>query len=478
MGYSFSIIHALAYSFIGAQTLYLGTHWNPIYWDTACLVVNSGSLEDAVDEDGTRLYDDDEESSDDKKKKAISTDYGKVAKALNDIIEAGINVSLIDINKSGFGFKPDVQNNRILFGMKALLNVNDDLVRTIIAGRPYFGIKDFYTRVKPTKQAMISLIKGGAFDSFGERKLMMAWFIWETCDKKSRLTLQNFPTLVKQGMVPQDTSERQLAFRVYEFNRYLKAKCKTNTQPTMYQLDNRAIEFLYSLALNNLIIDDNLLDMKTWDKHYQLFMNIFREWLNQDGAEVLVELNTRIFKADWDKYAGIANYAAWEMSVLCFYHHEHELAHVNLRKYNISNFNALPLEPIVDRTFYRNGKPIHMFKLTRIIGTCIAKNKVKSVVTLLTTDGVVDVKFRKEYFALFDKRISERGADGVKHIREKSWFERGNMIMVQGIRVDDMFLTKKYASTPGHQLYRILSVDTNGNLILQDERYKGANDDS
>ena len=46
MGYSFSIIHALAYSFIGFQTAYIATRWNPIYWDTACLVVNSGSLEE------------------------------------------------------------------------------------------------------------------------------------------------------------------------------------------------------------------------------------------------------------------------------------------------------------------------------------------------------------------------------------------------------------------------------------------------
>ena len=46
MGYSFSVIHATAYSFIGYQTAYLATHWNPIYWDTACLVVNSGSLEE------------------------------------------------------------------------------------------------------------------------------------------------------------------------------------------------------------------------------------------------------------------------------------------------------------------------------------------------------------------------------------------------------------------------------------------------
>ena len=76
-------IHALAYSFVGAQTLYLATHWDPIYWDTACLVVNSGSLEEAVDENGENIYDDNE--ADEKEKKVNNTDYGKVAKALGEI---------------------------------------------------------------------------------------------------------------------------------------------------------------------------------------------------------------------------------------------------------------------------------------------------------------------------------------------------------------------------------------------------------
>ena len=476
MGYSFSVIHALAYSFVGAQTLYLGTHWNPIYWDTACLVVNSGSLEDAVDEDGEALYDEDE-TDDTTKKKATSTDYGKVAKALNDIINAGIKVSLVNINGSDFGFKPDVKNNRILFGMKALLNVNDDLVNKIIENRPYKGIKDFYSRIKPTKQAMVSLIKAGAFDDFMERKLAMAWYIWETCDKKSRLTLQNFPTLIKQNMVPQDTEDRELAFKVYEFNRYLKAICKKTESPTEYILDIRSIDFLYKMGFENLIEEDNRLNMKKWDKKYQAFMDVFRDWLKEDGENVLTELNSRIFEADWKKYAKDANYSAWEMEVLCFYSHDHELANVDMSKYGLSNFNDLPEEPEVDRTFFKGNKAIHMFKLHRIAGTCIAKNKTKGVVTILTTDGVVNVKFRKEYFALFDNRISEYGEDGVRHVVEKSWFDRGNMIMVQGVRSGDTFITKKYASSGGHQLYHILEVSKDGDLVLQNERYKGENNE-
>ena len=113
-----------------------------------------------------------------------------------------------------------------------------------------------------------------------------------------------------------------------------------------------------------------------------------------------------------------------------------------------------------------------MFKLYKICGTCIAKNKMKHSVSLLTTTGVVDVKFRKEHFALFDKQISAKGDDGKKHIVEKSWFNRGSMIIVQGMRSDDMFIAKKYASTGGHQLYKIDEV-IGDEIVIRTTRAQG-----
>ena len=99
LGYAFSMNHSLPYSFVGIQSIELATRWDPIYWDTACLIVNSGSLEDGeVDE---------EEQDEETKKKNASTDYGKIAKAMGDIMGRGIKISLVDINKSGFGFEPD-----------------------------------------------------------------------------------------------------------------------------------------------------------------------------------------------------------------------------------------------------------------------------------------------------------------------------------------------------------------------------------
>ena len=106
----------------------------------------------------------------------------------------------------------------------------------------------------------------------------------------------------------------------------------------------------------------------------------------------------------------------------------------------------------------------------------IAKDKNKSTVTLLTPEGVVTVKFRKEYFSMFDKQISEKNPDGTKTVLEKSWFNRGNMIVVQGIRRGDEFVAKKYASTNGHQLYHIDEVLNNGDILLRSTRIQG--DDS
>ena len=459
MGYSFSIIHALAYSFIGMQTLYLATHFNPVYWNTAYLIVNSGAIDE---EEGEQ------------------SDYTKIAKAIGEIRNAGIKVSLVDINHSDFGFKPDVENNQILFGLKGLANVNNDFIKDIIDNRPYVSLLDFLNRVHPNKQAMISLIKGGAFDQFSSRMEAMIEYIWLTCDKKKRLTLQNMPGLIRYGLLPEDTEEQVMARRIYEFNRYLKAECKCGFKPDYFILDERAINFLTEIDKESMVVyEDNrfFLNMKDWDKQiYQPWMDVFRAWISANKEEILDSLNTVIFMEDWNKYAS-GNVSSWEMESLCFYYHDHELANINNSKYGFVDFFSLPEEPQVEKVFKRGASLIPIYKLHKICGTCIAKNKTKSTVYLLTTTGVVAVKFRQEYFALFDKQTFQRNTDGTKKVIEKSWFNRGNMIVVQGIRRGDEFVTKKYASSGGHQLYHIDEIVNGTDLILRSERKQGEEED-
>ena len=206
-------------------------------------------------------------------------------------------------------------------------------------------------------------------------------------------------------------------------------------------------------------------------------MDVFREWIAENKDKILQALNEKIFLEDWNKYA-LGNLSSWEMEALCFYYHEHELANVNMKRYGFSNFSDIPENPVVEKTFVKAGKEINIFKLYKICGTCIAKNKVKSTISLLTTDGVVNVKFRKEYFSLFDKQISARQPDGTKKIMEKSWFNRGNMLVVMGIRSGDDFVSKKYASSGGHQLYKIDEIGKDGSLVLRNGRYQGDAEDA
>ena len=468
MGYSFSVIHALAYSFIGFQTMYIATRWDPIYWNTACLVVNSGSLEEdsdfEEDEDGFVIQ-----------KKEHSTDYAKIAKALGDIISRGIKVSLVDINKSDYSFEPDVDNHEILFGMKALSNINGPTIEQIKKNRPYAGIADFMARCPLNKSAMISLIKAGAFDKLDNaaaleagvetRIWVMAYYLSKVCDAKKRLTLQNFNGLMQHNLIPEELDFQK---RTFNFNKYLKANQKVGKY---YIFNDPCIAFYQQFFDNDQmeVINGVTCILQTrWDKMYQDVMGEARTWLQEHQTEMLKKFNTVLFKECWDKYAQ-GNISAWEMESLCFYYHEHELAHVNVNKYGIEDFFSLPTSPIVETLFKRNGKDIPIFKTHKIIGTVISKNDNRNSITLLTTTGVVPVKFTKEYFAMFNRQLSEVQEDGTKHITEKGWFTRGVKVMVTGFRRDDTFVAKTYTRTSTHQLYKIESIE-NGNMKLTHER--------
>jgi DNA polymerase-3 subunit alpha len=485
-GYGFNASHTLAYSLVGLQEMNLAFRYPTIFWNCACLITDSGGAEEEEEAEVVDIYEPEDfsefeyEDAPDrktKKKKRRSNNYDKIATAIGKMRAEGVNITPPDINTSQYTFYPDAENNRILFGFRGMLNVGDDVIAAAIANRPYSSPKDFIEKVNPKKTAMISLIKAGAFDTMIDRKICMGWYLWEICDKKEKLTLQNMPTLIKYGLLPEDNDEFIMARRVYEFNRYLKAITKKDNAAYegYYTLDPRAIAFLDEIGQEELMETDNLawfMKQKVWEKVYGKYMDIYRNWMAKNKNEILIKLNQQIFKEEWEKYAG-GTLAAWEMEVMCFYYHEHELAHVNKEKYGLVDFFQLPEDPIVANTFFRGGKEVRMFQLSKICGTCIAKDKAKGIVTLLTPYGVVPVKFRKEYFSMFDKQISVKDAEGVKHVMERSWFNRGSMIVVQGIRSGDNFLPKKYSSSVSEQLYKITEIDNKGEIKLTHTRYQG-----
>jgi len=445
MGYSFSLIHSLAYSFVGLQTIYLATYFNPVYWNTACLRVDSGLEEEA------------------------STNYGKIAKAVGNIINRGIDMSLIDINKSGYMFEPDVVSDSIIYGMKALNGVGGEIIQDIIEHRPYNSLQDFQEKVKCNKTVMVSLIKSGAFDSFDQREQIMSDYIWSVCEPKKRITLQNFNGLMERNLIPE---ELEFQKRLFVFNKALKANCKYNdyfiVQNNYYEFYEEFfdIDFLEPSPGGVLMIKQS-----TWKKLYDKGMDDARTYFKKHQEELLNSLNNNLFQEMWEKYAE-GTLSDWEMDALGFYYHEHPLKNINKDIYNIYEYNELSEVPEIDYKFKRNGIEIPIFKTLRIVGTVIAKDDNKSNISILTNEsGVVTVKFNRDYYAKYNRRISEVQIDGTKKVKEQGWFARGTKIMVNGFRRGNMFFTKAYKKTNSHQLYKITQINKDGTIEFTNKRY-------
>lgn len=480
MSYSFSEVHALLYSFIGIQTLVVATQFPIIYWNTACLIVNSQSIEESeneeeileeVDSDSEENDDidlDDDEIEEEKtsnkvggKKKQKTVDYGRIAIAIGKISQTGTQISPPDINNSGFTFSPDEEQNRILYGLRGITKVGEDIVKTIIANRPYVSLDDFLSKIKLNKTQVVNLIKSGAFDCFGDRAMQMEHFIELASEPKKRVTLQNMKALIDFGLLP---DKYDFQCRVFNFNKYLKK----NKDGAFYIIDDIAYNFYEKHFDLDLIIDGRI-KQTAWDSIYKKQMDIIRPYIKEHNQELLDGINNRLKKDLWDKYCQ-GSLSKWEMDSVSFYYHEHELARVDPILMGWADFNKLPEEPEVERFIPIKGTMVPIYKLSRIAGTVLDRDKTKKTVTLLTTSGVVTVKVYGNAFSNYDKQISARGADGKKHVIEKSWFSRGNKITICGMKRDEMFIAKKYARTEGHLIELITSIDENGFITTRGER--------
>ncbi len=461
-GYSFSKNHTIPYSIIAFQELYLNYISHPIYWSTACLTVNSGSAEEYVDED----FIDDEESS---KNKAV--DYGKTATAINRVLSAGIDVFPPDVNLAELDFRPDIKNNRIIFGLRGVIGVGDSDIERIVSEKPYTSMMNFVEKTSPRKAAVISLIKSGAFDEIEpdrSREEVMKEYIESISEVKKKLTMANLNGLIQEGMLPK---EHNFYRALFECNKHMKG-LKSGTK---FALDDRTYNFItkHVSEAEDFIGYENgspVISQAQWKKVYDKRMLVLKAWL-KDNHDVLLETyNEIICKQTWDKYCE-GNISKWEMDSMCFYRHPHELAHVNKRMYGVNDFSELPESPFVERVFTKGQMEIPIYKLSKIIGTVIHKDKTRNSFFLLTQGEVLEIKLSNEHFSLYDKQISEVQDDGSKKVMEKSWFSRGTHLMVLGFRRGDLFIPKKYSKSVESRLSRITEVNDNGTIRFTGLRY-------
>ena len=484
LGYSFSLPHVAGYSTIAVQEMNMAYHYPIIYWNTANLIVNSGSMDM---EDSTQ-----------------STNYGKIATAISNMQKRGENITLPLINSMDFGFIPDEEHDRIIYSVKAINGIGDEVAREIIKNRPYSSFEDFCKRMISTGKVktsqMVQLIKAGCFTELHaeDRRETMKEFLQNyVITPVSKLTLAQFDRLVafneQYGFIPDSVKESILHkfFKDYVlddcffFKNYVdpaKARIpKAGYRDRWFKLDNVSMRFFQNHYTENSVelVDEEsyVISEKKFIKENNIKLEPLRDWLAT--GEAVNQYNLCLLREAWKKY-GAGTVSKWEMDSLSIYcTQEHELAHVKGEQYGIVDFFSLPATAEVYDTFtrtFRQGdayvkKEFPKYKITRIAGTILDKNKDRHIVTILTTTGVVNVKFDKGQFAHYDRQLSESNGKGGKTVLEKSWFTRGNKVVICGFRREDQFVAKKYTETVWkHTCGLITDVTEDGQLTVQLER--------
>lgn len=479
LGYSFSKNHTLPYSAICVQEMNLAYYYPRIFWNTACLTINAGA----------------DEGNDNNK----TTQYGKVAKAIGTIMKEGQKIALPDINLARFEFTPNLETNEIVFSLKGINGIGDDIAKAIVTHRPYNSFEDFLNKMEQYKQedknnkfgdnVVITLIKAGAFDKLEpslSRQELMKKFICKISKPIKSINMSHILLLDELGLLT--SSQKNYELRLYKFCKYITSDKnfafslgKSDSTKCYYLKGDNVLNFFYEYFETDMIEGNNKDYFYTNDGQLVIKKGSLERELNKKLTEFktkvftqenLEHINNIRFKETWEeKCAG--SISKWEMDSLCFYYHEHELSQVNKEQYLIDNFENLPETPEIVDYYYRNGeKTFPRFKLSRICGTVLDKDKNKHTVSLLTPEGVVTLKFYKGQFVFYDKQISEIQEDGTKTVVEKSWFTRGNKLLVTGMRRGDQFAPKKYKDSAfRHTVQLIKSInEQTGELELQSDR--------
>lgn len=454
LGYSFNKSHTLAYSIIGLQEMNLAFRFPVILWNTACLIADSGMSADSSD------YLNDEDMK-------ASVDYGKIATAIGKFMHSGIHIQPPHINKSGYTFSPDIESNSILYGMSGMNKIGLSVVKDIISNRPYKSLDDFCNKVKINKTQTFNLIKSGAFDELEgiERYKIAEKFAFQVSDTKTKLNMQNARKLSEKGLLNNFPFE----CAVIDFNTYLSKKQFKCKEYEGYYLDSDAYGFwernfsLDELTPNTSAPSGFALKKATWKKNKDRALAPIKKYIQDHQEELLIQFNEEEIQKIVEKYCE-GSYSKWEMDSISCYIHEHELAHVNLDRNEFVDFFDLSEEPDVEYTFTpkNSQREIPIYRIHRICGTVLDRDKAKKLVTLLTPTGVVTVQIYGDAFTHYDRQLSEVGADGKKHVIEKSMFSRGTKIVATGIRRGDNFLCKKYKKTPFHLIEEIVNVSEKG----------------
>ena len=473
LAYSFSRNHVMPYSVEALQEMNLFYHYPPVYWNCATMIVNAGLANSTTDNE--------EDTS------SKTTDYGKIAKSIYRAKDGGVIVKAPSINDSELIFSPHEQDNSILFGLGAISGVNNEVVSQILSNRPYTSFTDFYNKNAYkgsliTKSKFIQLIKAGCFDEFepDRRVVMRQYFILSTPNVTS-LAMNNIGQ-IKAAKVPIPKSiigpynfRKYVCNKQFKYGNHPKFKSKT-----LYWLDQKALNYFENHCKNSMVEgvdywfeDDRWVVVdKSLEKLLAPSIETLKDYINT--LEFLDKFNKARAKQSMIESVDGLDVNRWAFSSISFYPNEHELAHIDRERYNISLFNELPEEPKFITKSY-GKREWKQFALAQIACTVIDKNDNHHMLTVLDIgDNVIQCKFNAEVYSFYKAQLSETDGSGNKIVMDKPWFRRGQTLILTGARmgVDD-FRVKCYRnSIYKHKVLRIDSINNaTGEIKITTYRY-------
>lgn len=457
-GYSFPAAHSLQYATVLFQELNMGHKFPSVYWQTSCLNMNSGSVEVEEGAKGGKL------------------DYGKISTAVSKLKKMGINIALPSVNTSKYSFSPDPKNNSIIYGLKPIKSINENIAYEIINNRPYSSFEDVLTKLYDTKiittKHLISLIKSGACDEFGDRKQIMMEAIKYITPLKESLTLASVSKILEADLL-EGREELSIILLRESFKNKVLRKEKSGNSKTAHKIFKveKMEEYNKYFGEEAVVgVTENYfeVDEKQFKKVFDKKTTELKDWLKSD--EAVDKLNRYELNQSWIKHA-LGSYSKWEMETLNYYHHEHELANIDDEEYNTVRFKGLLSEPTIRKYNKWKDREIPVFDTFNVVGTVLGVDKTRHTVSMLDVDGTVfAVKYQAGQFANYNKVISKT-VNGKKETISKSWLSRGNHLMIHGFRRGGQFVAKKYADSPTTTTTKLIeSISDDGLLAYRIER--------
>lgn len=475
LAYSFSRNHVMPYSAEALQEMNLFYHYPSVYWNCATMIVNAGLA------NGTSNNEEDISSK--------TTDYGKIAKSIYRAKGGGVIVKAPSINDSELIFSPHEQDNSILFGLGAISGVNNEVVSQILSNRPYTSFTDFYNKNAykgslVTKSKFIQLIKAGCFDEFEpDRRVVMRQYFSLSTPNVTSLAMNNIGQ-IKAARVPIPKSiigpynfRKYVCNKQFKYGNHPKFKSKT-----LYWLDQKALKYFENHCKSSMIEgvdywfeDDRWIIVdKSLEKLLAPSIETLKTYVNT--PEFLDKFNKARTKQNMIESVDGLDVNRWSLDSCSFYSKQHEYADVDAVKYNITPFEQLPEEPVFITQSFK-GREWKQFSLSQIMGVVLARNDNNHIVTILDYhDNVVNVKFDGGLYAYMKQQISVINPDGSKTVTDKSWFARGQGLILTGYRYGDDFRIKNYSrSVFPYKVIKVDGINDDGSLELTTERYSEEN---